>query len=133
MNDYHQTNEPSGIRLMRLMNTHMPEIIRKEQSNVNSIKLYGTGDYWSAFEQSAYLLCKVFTTNNITVITSKVYPFPVMMATISDKALRAYAKSHIYTCDKIDYKEILATDISVKDYQKWRKKEIDGFALAMNS
>jgi len=114
------------------MNTHMPEIIRREHRNVKSIHLYGTGEYWSAFEQSAYLLYKIFSTNDISVITSRVYPFPIIMATISDEALCAYAKSHIFTCDKIDYKELLATEITVKDYHKWRKREIKVFAPAMN-
>lgn len=109
------------------MNTHLPEILRKEQSNVKSIRLYGIGEYWSAFEQSAYLLCKVFATNDLTVITSKVYPFPIMMASISDEALRAYASRHIVTCDKTDYKELLATEISPIDYQNWRRKEMAVF------
>jgi len=47
---------PSGVRLVRLLNEHLGEIMGRERTNQNSIHLYCTGPYWVAFECSAYQL-----------------------------------------------------------------------------
>ena len=88
MNDLRQENEPCGIRLMRLMDARLFDIIRQEHKNRNCIHLYGTGEYWAAFEQSAYLLCRIFPENETAVVTHTAYPFPVVMANIPDRALK---------------------------------------------
>ena len=44
MNEPRQESEPCGIRLMRLMETRLLDIIRQEHSNRNCIHLYGTGE-----------------------------------------------------------------------------------------
>lgn len=55
MNGTKEVAEPLGKRLLRLMNTQLPEIVRKEHSDGTHVHLYGTGAYWVAFEQSAVL------------------------------------------------------------------------------
>ena len=44
---------PSGVRLVRLLNEHLNDIMSRERANQNSIHLYCTGPYWVAFECSA--------------------------------------------------------------------------------
>ena len=127
MNDYQQSNEPCGMRLMRLMDTRLSDIVRKEHGNGKSIHLYGTGEYWVAFEQSAYLLCQSFSKNPISVVTHPVYPFPVVMASVSDEELQAYAKRHIFKCNEADYKELTVSEISARQYQVWHRKEVQEF------
>ena len=112
---------------MRLMDTHLSNIIRKEHSDGKSIHLYGTGEYWVAFEQSAYLLCQLFAKNEISVITHATYPFPVVMASISDLDLCTYSKQHIFKRDEPDYKELVAAEIPAKQYQIWHRKEVQEF------
>ena len=51
---------PSGVRLVRLLNEHLNDIMNRERANQNSIHLYCTGPYWVAFERSAYQLRHVF-------------------------------------------------------------------------
>lgn len=127
MNDPRQETEPSGIRLMRLMDTHLFNIIRKEHENRNCICLYGTGEYWAAFEQSAYLLSRVFPGNEIAVITHPAYPFPVVMANIPDRELKDYSRRHIFKRDETDYKELVASEIVPKQYQTWHQQEVQEF------
>ena len=127
MNEPRQESVPCGIRLMRLMETRLLDIIRQEHSNRNCIHLYGTGEYWTAFEQSAYLLCRIFPGNAISVITHTAYPFPVVMANIPDRALREYSRSHIFRRDEADYKECVAEEITPKQYQIWHRKEVQEF------
>lgn len=127
MNDLRQENEPCGIRLMRLMDARLFDIIRQEHKNRNCIHLYGTGEYWAAFEQSAYLLCRIFPENETAVVTHTAYPFPVVMANIPDRALKVYSRSHIFRCDEADYKEFIAEEITPKQYQIWHRKEVQEF------
>ena len=57
---------PSGVRLVRLLNEHLGEIMGRERTNQNSIHLYCTGPYWVAFECSAYQLRRVFPDSEVT-------------------------------------------------------------------
>lgn len=127
MNDLRQENEPCGIRLMRLMDTRLFEIIRQEHSNRDCIRLYGIGEYWAAFEQSAYLLCRIFPENETAVVTHPAYPFPVVMANIPDQALKAYSRSHIFRRDESDYKEFAVEKIAPEQYHIWHQNEVQEF------
>lgn len=127
MNDYRQDKEPCGIRLMRLMDTRLFEIVRKEHGNERIIHLYGIGEYWAAFEQSAYLLCRVFPKTEISVVTHAAYPFPVVMAGIADRELTDYSRRHIFKRDETDYKELITAEISRRHYQIWHRNEVQGF------
>lgn len=78
MKNNQTANEPSGIRLMRFMSSRLLQIVRKEHKNGNSICLYGTGEYWSAFEKSAYLLCQLFPEKEVFIAKHVEYPFPIV-------------------------------------------------------
>lgn len=131
MNSNRQIGEPSGIRLLRLMDTRLPEIIRKERKNERRVCLYGTGEYWTAFEQSAYLLCRLFPAAEVSIVTHPEEPFPVVMASISDDELRAFARQHIFCRDLPDYKEILVDRIIPEQYRIWHQKAIRKFSPAL--
>lgn len=122
-----QRYDPSASRLMRLMDTRLPEIIREEVGNEQCVRLYGTGDYWSAFEHSAYLLCQLFPTIDVSIVTHPATPFPAVMVCISDEELRAYGREHIFCRDFPDYKEFLVTAIIPERYRIWRQKAIRKF------
>ena len=69
--------------LMELIETCLFDIIHTEDTTGRFIRLYGAGDYWHAFEESAYQLSQLFVTHDVTVLRHKVYPFPVLMVSIS--------------------------------------------------
>lgn len=125
-------NEPSGLQLLRLVNTQLPQIIRKEQGNETRIRLYGAGEYWSAFEQSAYLLCQLFPHSNMTIWTHKDYPFTVVMASISDEELRAYSRRTIFGRDLPDYKEFICRKTSSVPYHIWHRNEVQQFSEGLD-
>ena len=100
---------------MRLVDTRLMEIVRREQDNINSIHLYGTGEYWAGFEQSAYLLCRLFKAP------------PVVMASIPDSELNAYVRRHPLKHDDAEYKQLIATEISAAQYSRWHRNEIQQF------
>lgn len=96
MNGYNSGTEPCWMPLMELIETCLFDIIHTEDTTGRFIRLYGAGDYWHAFEESAYQLSQLFVTHDVTVLRHKVYPFPVLMVSISDDELQAYGKkSHL--------------------------------------
>ena len=93
MNGYNSGTEPCWMPLMELIETCLFDIIHTEDTTGRFIRLYGAGDYWHAFEESAYQLSQLFVTHDVTVLRHKVYPFPVLMVSISDDELQAYGKN----------------------------------------
>lgn len=55
------SSQPSGVRLLALLQGQWKEILRREESNVSLMHLYGTGTHWVAFERSACQLSRLCT------------------------------------------------------------------------
>ena len=115
------------MSLKRLVETRMIEILRKEQDNKRYIRLYGTEDYWHAFEESAFQLERIFTECVTALFRDKDYPFPVVMVSIPDSELRTYIRQHIPVCDKPDYKKLLVAELSVSEYRAWHEHAVKEF------
>ena len=77
-------DEASGLQLLHLMQSHLTEILAREEENAGRIHLYRTGEFWVAFEQSAYLLHAL--DDNVKVIPMKVAPVtrPLAMASLDN-------------------------------------------------
>ncbi len=123
---------PSGVRLVRLLNEHLNDIMNRERANQNSIHLYCTGPYWVAFERSAYQLRHVFPDSEITPMRLLGYPFPVVMVSVTDRSLRSYARKHILRRDDKDYKQLTVSGLSLVDYREWHAGEVKGLPLLNN-
>lgn len=113
--------EPAWMPLKRLIETCLLDILRKEQGNKKYIRLYGTGEYWHAFEESAFQLERIFRKGEIALLNHKDYPFPVVMVNIPDSELRPYIRQHILVCDKLDYKKLLVSELSTAEYHSWHE------------
>lgn len=131
MNDYNSGAEPCWMPLKELIETHLFDIIHTEDTTGRHIRLYGVGDYWHAFEESAYQLSQLFGTCDITVLRHKIYPFTVVMASISDDTLQAYGTNHVFRKKAPGYRELDGMGISMKQYKEWHKKEVMKFSLLM--
>lgn len=117
---------PSGVRLVRLLNEYLSEIMSCERTNTGFIHLYCTGPYWVAFECSAYLLRRAFPDSEVTPMRLLGYPFPVVMVSVTDRSLGAYARKHILRRDGKDYKQLTVPEFSLSDYRGWHKREVEG-------
>ena len=120
---------PSGVRLVRLLNEHLNDIMSRERANQNLIHLYCTGPYWVAFEYSAYQLRRAFPDSEVTPMRLFGYPFPVVMVSVTDRSLRSYARKHILRRDDKDYKQLTVPRLSLMDYQEWHAGEVEGLPL----
>ena len=119
--------EPSGVRLMVFLAAHQTEVLAREQSNERFSHLYGTGGYWAAFERSAYQLCRLFPRNETAIFHFAAYPFPVVMASIADGELQAYAQKNILRSINQDYKILTVKPILSQLYKQWYNKKIREF------
>ncbi|WP_297901348.1 hypothetical protein [uncultured Parabacteroides sp.] len=120
---------PSGIRLMNLLRGHLEEIMDRERANRTSIHLYCTGAYWVAFERSAYQLRLVFPDSETTPMRLYAYPFPIVMASVSDRSLRSYARRHVPWRDEGDHVTLTVPVFPLSDYQAWHAGEVEGLPL----
>ena len=53
------SSQPSGVRLLALLQGQGQEILRREENNASLMHLYGTGTHWVAFERSACQLSRL--------------------------------------------------------------------------
>ena len=120
---------PSGVRLVRLLNEHLSDIMNRERTNIASIHLYCTGLYWVAFEYSAYQLRRAFPDSEVTPMRLLGYPLPVVMVSVTDRSLRSYARKHILRRDDKDYKQLTVPGLSLVDYREWHAGEVKGLPL----
>lgn len=116
--------ESTAVRLMRLLDDRLPEIVRGERKNEERVYLYGIGEHWAAFEHSAYLLYRFFPAADMSVVTHPEEPFPAVMICISDEELRAFAERHIFTRDLPDYKEVFVSRIVPAQYRVWHRTAV---------
>ena len=124
---------PSGVRLVRLLNEHLSDIMNRERTNTASIHLYCTGPYWVAFERSAYQLHRTFPDSETMPLRLFTYPFPIVMVSVTDRSLRSYARKHILRRDESDYKLLTVPGFSLADYREWHAGEVEGLPLLSES
>ena len=78
---------------------------------------------------SAYQLRRAFPDSEVTPMRLLGYPFPVVMVSVTDRSLRAYARRHILRKDDKDYKQLTVPEFSLADYRGWHKREVEGLPL----
>ena len=118
-----------GVALKELIERNIRGILRKEHLNSCHIHLYRTGNYWVAFEKSAYLLhshCR-----NLWIFPIKVADVtnPIVMANIEHAQLEAVAKAWDCLLDEV-YKSRMTVDAPA--YQAWHEKEVEEILMAMD-
>ena len=118
--------EPSGVRLMDFLAAHRTEVLVREQNNDRFIHLYSTGRYWSAFERSAYRLCRLFPRNETAIFHFAAHPFPVVVSSIADCELRAYARRHILRTVDSEHIVLTVPILAPESYERWYSEKIEG-------
>ncbi len=115
--------EPSGVRLMRLITTQSLEIAQRELRNGNKMCLYGTGDYWTCFEHSAYFMSRIFPDLKSFVVTHPDYPYSIVGLSVSENQLRQYMKTHTAHHKSEDYLEFEMDTFPTDDFPGWQAEK----------
>ncbi len=124
--------EPSGVRLLRLINTQLLDIFRKESGNSDRLCLYGTGGYWTAFDRSAYSLSLIFPDLDSFVVNPPGCPFSVVGLTVAEKDLKNFMRRHAALRQGLDYLEFAVGSIKEKDYEAWHNNIVSGYKDIIN-
>lgn len=98
-------------------------ILKRENDNENRIHLYGVGQYWAAFDKSAYLLEKMTNEeNDTTVLRFKNYPFPILMYCLHYEKVKDLCRKHIMAKQNPDYLQFLTHPIDSQSYSRWYRE-----------
>ena len=74
----------------------LKSVLKKELHNENRVNLYGIGEYWVAFEKSAYLLKQMIQKEDAPVVLHlKEHPFPVIMYNIHYHRVDDMRRKHV--------------------------------------
>ena len=117
--------EAPGLRLMAFLSAHQAEIMAREKDNERYAYLYGFESYWVAFEHSAYQLCRLFPRSETSIIRFVTYPFPVVMAAVTDAELHAYSRRHILRIAEPDYRVLTTEELPFERYREWHRVEVE--------
>jgi hypothetical protein len=109
-------------KIENLFSRELKLVVKREQENENKIHLYKVGQYWAAFDQSAYLLEQLMgEEDEPAVLQLKEYPFPLVMHNIHSVQVEELCDSHHTTKRGVDYLQLMTAPINDKAYHRWYK------------
>ena len=121
---------PSAINTMfdklnTLLTKDLKNILKKELHNENRVNLYGVGEYWVAFEKSAYLLEQMTNGEDEPIVLHiKGHPFPVMMHNIHYHRVDDIRRKHIMAKKSLEFLQFVTNPIDDNSYAKWYREYV---------
>ena len=113
-------------RINALLEKEMQNILRQESQNENCIHLYDVGEYWVAFEKSAYLLEQLVPKEEHPIVLyMKDHPFPIVMQSSHYLRVKELCSHHALAKKGMNRLQLLTQPIEKRAYQKWYKKICD--------
>lgn len=104
------------MRIETLIANNLTNILQKENDNVSNINLYGIGDYWVAFEYSAFQLEQISDyTDGTLVMRLKNRPFPIVLNIISNANLKRLYKHY----SNKEFLQLSAAPLDKESFSTW--------------
>ena len=123
------TNGELFLRLIR----NIKSIYKKELTNESFIYLYKSGDYWVAFEKSAYFLSLQLKEleSKISVLHMKEFPFPILFISLDDFAKQKLYRTGISMSRNFGpYIKIKTADTNrADDYYSWYQMNLKLYSV----
>ncbi len=123
--EMNQYIDPVSMRVLKMIETQHIKILEREKDNECRIYLYDVGNFWIAFEQSAWQLCRLFPQSCASVIHSKICPFPIVISSVSDACIQSYSRKHIVRTFR-DHTILLTSAIPSDQYSQWHRDVVNG-------
>ncbi len=108
--------------LVNFLETNVLRIAKAEVKNTHKICLYKVSTYWTTFENSAYMLSKVFRNPTTLALKHPQYPFPIIGVYIADDSISDYKKINPPVRDTGDYVEFDVTPFDPVKCGKWHTR-----------
>ena len=113
-------------RINSLLEAHLQHILQEEQQNLNRINLYDVGEYWVAFERSAYLLEQMAPKEEKPVVLyMKQHPFPIVMHSSHHLRVKELCRQHALSKRSIDRLQFTTQPLDTASYRQWYNKLCD--------
>lgn len=104
----------------RLFATKLKKILRLELHNEDRINLYCVGEYWAAFDKSAYMLERLVPDSDPPMVLNvKGYPFPLVMYNVYYRTIDEMCYRHTMARRNLEYIQFLTTPIDDTSYNLW--------------
>lgn len=109
-------------------------IMTRENTNENRVHLYGIGQYWAAFDKSAFLLEQMTNRNSdVAILHLKDYPFPILMHCVHYEKVKDLCRKHVMAKQSLEYLQFLTHPIDSKSYNKWYREYVMDEDIAKHS
>lgn len=118
----------SYVMLESLLLEQRADILLKEKTNSAQIYLYPVGDYWMAFNRSAYGLCCLYGSAETSVIWLDDISVPVVTASVMDMEFRNIMQTDtVQLRDGAGCKVLTVSAIADEAYRRWFMEETEDF------
>lgn len=119
--------QPKGVlsfeRINSLITVQRNKILKNEMNNENRINLYDVGDFWVAFEKSAYLLKQMVNDDDEPIILHfRDYPFPIIMHSVHYELVYEMCQKRIMTKRTLEYLQFMTKPIDEESYKVWYRE-----------
>ena len=104
---------------------HIKPVLIQELDNKESIHLYSIGEYWRAFDKSAYALSLILPDSEWTLLTVRDYPFPVLMVSAHYEVVNRLLFTKVVAKRNLDYIHLITKPIDREAYRRWREEFLD--------
>lgn len=104
---------------------HIKNVLIQELDNKESIHLYSIGEYWRAFDKSAYALSLILPDSEWTLLTVRDYPFPVLMVSAHYEVINRLLFTKVVAKSNPDYIHLITKPIDREAYRRWRDEILD--------
>lgn len=100
-------------------------IMKRENINGNRVHLYDVGQYWAAFDKSAFLLGKMTNEDcDIVILHLKGHPFPILMYRVHYEKVKDLCRKHIMAKKGVEYLQFITHPADEKSYHEWYRRHV---------
>mgnify|MGYP003292695623 CR=1 FL=1 len=112
-------------KVKTLFQTDLNNILKKELHNENRVNLYSVGEYWAAFEKSAYLLGQMLHDDTPPIVLYiNEYPFPIVMQSLHYRTVDDMCRKHIMSRKSLEYLQFATHPTDEVAYKEWYRENV---------
>lgn len=106
---------------------YIKPVLIQELDNKDNIHLYSIGEYWRAFDKSAYALSLILPDSESTLLTISDYPFLVLMVSAHYEVVNRLLFTKVVAKRNPDYIHLITKPIDREAYRRWRDEILDEY------
>lgn len=106
--------------LNALLSTQLKKILKGELHNSDRMNVYSVGEYWAAFDKSAFLLNRLAPGSVESMpLNIKGYPFPLIMSYVHYPVIDEMCHNHVMSKRNMEFIQFMSEKIDRSTYERW--------------